>query len=282
MEKIISLAEISLDEIFEAFSIAFKDYEMQLNKHEFYTMINRRGFNKELSFGAIDNGKLVSFTLNGIGNYLDYPTAYDTGTGTIEEYRGSKLAGKIFEYSVPFLKEAGIKKYLLEVLQHNKSAVSVYKKAGFIIRREFAYYVLNNSQLSRRLPPYKHKVNQISINDIKEAYDFMDFEPSWQNSINAIERNTEMFISLGVKKKDKLLGYAVFEPNSGDVTLLAVEKNHRKLGIGCSLLFKMTQLNNHKEIKIINAELKCESFIQFMKSLEVGYTGKQFEMIRDL
>ncbi len=45
-----------------------------------------------------------------------------------------------FHYSIPFLKENMIEQYLLEVLQENSAAISVYQKLGFSITREFNYY----------------------------------------------------------------------------------------------------------------------------------------------
>jgi ribosomal protein S18 acetylase RimI-like enzyme len=81
-----------------------------------------------LSFGAFKNEDLLAFTFNGIGEYHGIKTAYDTGTGTLKEYRGQGLAKCIFQHSLPFLEEAGIRQYLLEVLQHNEGAVALYKK----------------------------------------------------------------------------------------------------------------------------------------------------------
>ncbi len=147
METIRSLENISNDVLFEAFQEAFKDYEMQLSQSELELMLQRRGFTPELSFGAFSDEKLVSFTFNGTGSFNDLLTAYDTGTGTIEEYRGKGLASRIFKYSIPHLKNAGISQYLLEVLQHNSNAVSLYKKLGFEISREFNYFMESSSQL---------------------------------------------------------------------------------------------------------------------------------------
>jgi ribosomal protein S18 acetylase RimI-like enzyme len=111
-------------------------------------MLKRRGFNPDLSFAAFDNNEIVSFTFNGIGNFNGIPTAYDTGTGTLKSHRGKGLATQIFEYSIPYLREAGIRQYLLEVLQHNTKAVSVYKNLGFKTSREFNYFAQKNE-----LPP---------------------------------------------------------------------------------------------------------------------------------
>ena len=86
--EIKSLVNTSLDELFGAFEQAFADYEIQIDKDEHLAMLKRRGFNPTLSFAAFDGSKIVSFTCNGIGNFYGVPTAYDTGTGTLKEYRG--------------------------------------------------------------------------------------------------------------------------------------------------------------------------------------------------
>ena len=103
--EIKSLENIDFETLFQGFENAFSDYEIQFKKEEIRSMLKRRGYCPKFSFGAFDNDKLVSFTLNGIGSFKNIPTAYDTGTGTIKEYRGMGIAGKIFSYSIPFLKD---------------------------------------------------------------------------------------------------------------------------------------------------------------------------------
>ncbi len=148
MTNIRSLENVSSESIFSAFKEAFKDYEIQLNKSELKTMLIRRGFVPELSFGAFDGDRLIAFTYNGIGVFSGKKMAYDTGIGTIEEYRGQGLATKIFNYSVPYLKQAGINHYLLEIIQHNFKAVSVYTKVGFEVNREFNYFSESMEKIS--------------------------------------------------------------------------------------------------------------------------------------
>lgn len=105
--EIRSLADTAFDTLYEAFSQAFADYEVQINGAQLRRMLKRRGFDPRLSFAAFDGDRIAAFTLNGIGNYDGLPTAYDTGTGTLEAYRGQGLATRIFEHSIPYLKEAG-------------------------------------------------------------------------------------------------------------------------------------------------------------------------------
>ena len=141
MIEIKNLEGISFEQIYTAFKSAFSDYEISVDKTELKSMLKRRGFNPALSFGAFYDDNIVAFTFNGIGKYYNGKlTAYDTGTGTRKEFRGQGLAKRIFTHSMPFLKNAGIENYLLEVLQHNKRALKIYESLGFEILREFNFF----------------------------------------------------------------------------------------------------------------------------------------------
>lgn len=275
-----SLSHVSFDELFEAFEQAFADYEMQLNKAEHLTMLQRRGYDPNLSFAAFDEGKIVSFTCNGIGDFYGLPTAYDTGTGTLKNYRRKGLAARVFEYSIPYLKEAGIKQYILEVLQHNTGAVSVYRKIGFEITREFYYFRAENKQITQdvKASVIPCTLCPININEYNMLAGFWDFEPSWQNSLESINRSFKDFICLGAFTEDRLVGYGVFEPTSGDVTQIAVDKQFRGKGIGSLLFDKMLTYNKYSSVKIINTDIRCDSITTFLKSRNIEPTGKQFEM----
>ena len=281
--KYISLSNTSFDELFEAFQQAFADYEIQLDKGEHWAMLKRRGFNPELSFAAFDENKIVSFTCNGIGYFDGALTAYDTGTGTLKEYRGQGLATQVFEYSIPYLKQAGIKEYLLEVLQHNTGAVSVYQKIGFDVSREFYYFRPETSQIITEVKSigFPYTIQPIDINEYHSIPSFWDFKPSWQNSVESVNRSPEGFICLGVFTDDKLIGYGIFEPASGDITQIAVDKTYRRKGVGSLLFHKMIEANRFDSIKIINTDIRCDSMNAFLHSKNIEPTGKQFEMIKN-
>lgn len=282
--EIKSLNNICFDELFEAFEQAFADYEVQLNKAELLAMLKRRGFEPKASFGAFDGNKTVSFTCNGTGNFYGTPTAYDTGTGTLKEFQGKGLATQVFKYSIPYLKALGIKEYLLEVLQHNTGALSVYQKLGFEVTREFYYFKLKNNQInpSNRTLDFPYTLKPIKIDEYNSIPRFWDFKPSWQNSMEAIERSIEDFICLGVFSEDNLIGYGVFEPTSGDVTQIAVDKQYRRRGVGSLLFQKMLESNKHSSLKIINTDIECHSITTFLQSKNIEPAGKQFEMIKRL
>ena len=282
--EIKSLGKTSTGQLFEAFQQASMDYEIQLNKHELLRMLKRRGFDPELSFAAFENGKIVAFTCNGTGNLNGIPMAYDTGTGTLKDYRGQGLATQVFEHSVPYLRAAGIKEYLLEVLQHNTGAVSVYRKLGFEVTREFYYFRTENDRIRNEVKPNGRPltVQPIDLNEFDSIPGFWDFEPSWQNSIESVNRSPGDFNCLGAFAESKLVGYGVFEPSSGDFTQLAVDRSYRRKGIGSLLLQKMLESNKQRSVKIVNTETGCESVNAFLRAKQIEPTGKQFEMIKKL
>lgn len=279
-----SLRGISFDEIYHAFHAAFADYEMQVNKEELYKMIHRRGFVPELSFAAFEEEKIIGFTLNGIGIYKGFKTAYDTGTGTLKAYRGQGLATEVFLYSLPYLKEAGIEQYLLEVLQHNTKAVSVYQNVGFETSREFNYFVeeMKDVQLPDKALDPKYIIGKIDIPDEDIVSDYWEFVPAWQNDHQAILRNKEDFICFAAYKTNELLGYCIFEPASGDITQIAVDKKHRRQGIATNLLKEALKFNQKDSVKAINTDSACKSIIVFFESISISRSGMQFEMIRKL
>lgn len=281
MEQIRSLKGLTSDELFTAFQNAFADYEMQLSQLQLEGMLKRRGFNPELSFGAFDGNKLVSFTFNGIGHYNGLPTAYDTCTGTTKEYRRKGLAKKIFEYSIPFLKKAGIEQYILEVLQHNEGAVELYKKIGFDILREYEYFVFDKSSVILEPVIDENYILRENI-DLKEVNvrEFWDFHPSWQNSFDSIFRQAEAFRSLGIFRENELIAYSVYETENGDITQFAVHKEFRRKSLATYLFREMLERMDREELKIINTVYSCESVEGFLKHLNLKTTGKQYEMIR--
>jgi len=277
-----SLESLSLSQVYEAFHKAFTDYEIQIDKSTFENMLKRRGYNPQLSFGAFDNGKLVSFILNGIDSFNSVITAYDTGTGTIPEHRKKGLVQQIFHHSIPFLKEKGVKQCLLEVIQRNTKAVDLYKKMGFEITREFNYFVqsMDEIHISKATVPKEIRMHDISTGEAEFLTDARDFEPSWQNSFKSIKRSIDDFKITGAFIKNQLVGYSIFAPVSGDLTQIAVKKSFRRKGIGTALLKKAFAQNQHHSVKTLNTQDDCNSITSFLSSFNIPLKGKQFEMIK--
>lgn len=284
MQTINSLAGVSFDTLYIAFAEAFNEYEIQISRAELEVMLSRRGFVQELSFGAFDGSKLVSFTFNGIGEFNGKTTAYDTGTGTLPGYQGRGLASSVFNSSIPFLRQAGVEQYLLEVLQHNEKAVSVYRKQGFQVSREFSYFVTPQQDVKIKSGdlPDGYLLKPVTLDFWSEMQAMWDFQPSWQNSFDSVRRRLDDFILTGIFFEEKLVAYSIFEPNSGDITQLAVFHEYRNKGLATALITEAVKNNRHPNIKLINADVNCASLQCFLEAHGIQLRGKQFEMVKPL
>lgn len=280
-----SLEKIPPAAIHRSFSKAFEDYDMPpLSYEELMQMLERRGFSAQHSFGAFDGEELVSFTFNGIGLLNGKQTAYDTGTGTVKAYRGKGLARRVFLDSIPHLIKAGIRQYLLEVLQHNDKAIPLYKSLGFETTREFNYYVFEKQVIKHAKETTTTNVVIDSLDDFDpiKLESFHDFPLSWQNSFDAVDRRRDDFVILGAFVENELAGYGITDPSTGDITQIAVDKAHRRKGIGTRILLELLKKNSRDQLKIINTETGCESMDGFLGSLGIELSGQQFEMIKVL
>ncbi len=91
-----------------------------------------------------------------------------------------------------------------------------------------------------------------------------------------------VLMSISISIATSLIGYSVFEPASGDVTQIAVDKQYRRKGIGSLLFNKMLEVKKQDSLKIVNTEINCDSITSFLKSKNIEPTGKQYEMIKTL
>jgi ribosomal protein S18 acetylase RimI-like enzyme len=283
MGEVKPLDTISANELYQAWEKAFSDYVLQISKDELVKMLHRRGYDATLSFGYFEDGRLVSFLLNGVGEWQGMKTAYDTGTGTAKDFRNKGLATKVFQAAVPHLQEAGVQQYLLEVLQDNTAAISIYKQQGFTITREFNYFTINNALSTPRKPLNNHyRLKKIGLETVSKLNHLHDFEPSWQNNNAALLKKPENFEMLAVYEEDTIVGYGVIESLQGDIPQLAVHKNYRRQGLGTIIFNELLKLSKTPKIRVINTDITCESITQFLQQYSIAQQGKQYEMVKML
>ncbi len=283
--EIKSLEHIDFDTLFRGFENAFSDYEISFDKEEVRSMLIRRGYDSCLSFAAFVDNEIVAFTLNGIGRFNGIPTAYDTGTGTLKEYRGQGIAGKIFSHSLPFLREAGIRQYLLEVLQNNKKAINVYRKMGFVTTREFDCFRQNIAEIRNPDASRPNTTFRIELIDGDAAIDaktFCDFTPSWQNSFESIERGKSGLTCIGAFHFDRLVGYCVIDCITGDLTRIAVDRDFRRKGIASHLLRNAMSMMKTDFIKVLNIPADDSTLRSFLTDRNISLINRQFEMVLTL
>ena len=292
-----SLEHIDETDILETHNSAFSDYEVQMNwtLQQFQNINKQRGVRYDLSIGAFDEDKLVGFIINGAGNWNNQPTAYDCGTGIIKDYRHQGIATEILKRLITHLQEVGISQYLLEVIKTNENAYQLYLKQGFEIIREFDCAIAKIEEIKEKIEERKEDLQVINndknfkINEITETnkpnWDiyktFWDKTPSWQNSIESIERNREVLKILEVNHKTTPVGYAVFDPRSGGFAQFAIHPEYRRRKLGMALVNRIIEsCPTATRLTVINIDKDLSSFIGFYKSLGLKIFVEQYEMIK--
>ena len=276
--EIKNLGQTDFETLFSCFEKAFFDYEISFGKEEVRSMLKRRGYDPALSFAAFDNGAMVAFTMTGTGKYGGLPTAYDIGTGTVPEYRGQDIAGRIFRYSVPILRSAGIRQYLLEVLHGNRKAISVYRRMNFQVTRQFDCFRQEADRIVGSGGNDGCRIMPVAPDAVRQAQGWCDFNPSWQNSMDSIERGGRDLIALGAFLNGRMAGYCVFDPGTGDLTQIAVSGECRRKGIATRLLHEASGRMTTGSIKVLNVDSGCTGMRAFLESRGIPLASTQFEM----
>ena len=273
--------------IYKTFMKAFSDYQVRIaiTEEQFRVMNVRRGLDYGLSIGAFDdrnNNLMVGLLLTGIDLWDGKSTAYDMGTGVIQEYRRKGIGGRMLDFLLPRLRKAKIEQYLLEVIKSNKTALDLYRKKGFKKSRRFECFRINQSKLKLKNTREKVNIEKIEEPDWNTLQSCWSWKPSWQNSINSMTRCQEKKIILGAFQKDNVKGYGIIYPDSGDITQLAVSRKYRRKGIGTQLLMEFSRDIETDKMVAFNVDSSSKETTLFFENAGFEKFIEQYEMIMEL
>ena len=171
---------------------AFSDYQVDMSymtAERSWLRNLKSGVRYDCSVGAFEGDSLVGLTFVGLDDWLGEKAAFDAGTGIIPAYRGQGIAKAMFEFILPRLRERGVTKFLLEVLQPNEAAIRAYTKTGFAITREFACYDLLPDAFTPGAPGIEgFKVRTISKARVQPFRTPVESQPSWEISYSGMDR----------------------------------------------------------------------------------------------
>ncbi|HEX7678163.1 MAG TPA: GNAT family N-acetyltransferase [Thermoanaerobaculia bacterium] len=261
------------DAVVACFNEAFRDYAVRfsLTAPQLREIVARRAVDFDLSVGAFDGGRLVGFTLNGV----DGETAYDSGTGVVPSHRRQGLARDMMTFMLSRLRDAGARRYLLEVIETNTRAASLYESLSFTTMRPLSCWKHDSG----------NAVGVVSIRPIDADWDlfasFLDAAPAWQNSEASIRRARDPRVILGAFDGDLLAGYAIVFPLTHDLAQLAVRRTHRRRGIGAALI-ERAAVEAEGMVRILNVDARDEGIDAFLQARGAEQFIRQREMARAL
>ena len=79
-----------------------------------------------------------------------------------------------------------------------------------------------------------------------------------------------------------MVGYCIIEPKTGDISRLAIDRTHRRKGLGTWLLSHALTEIQYDSFKIINIPIESDGIADFLRINGILPTGKQFEMIKQI
>lgn len=270
-----------LKEMYRAFKTAFQDYPIPFDLSEEHfkkKFVNKLNINLDLSAGAFSNNKLNGFIFTSVCLYEDILSAYNGGTGVVPVYRGNGLTSDLYNYLIPNFRKQNITMCILEVLTENKAAIKVYKKIGFRISRHYRCYKLNPYK-----PVPRRENNQVLTAVVQKPnwkiYDqFLDCKPSYLDSQGMIEKNLANEVIVEARQNNLIVGYSIFQPETGRISHIAVDKSRRHMGIGTMLMRFIFTNSIQKALTIINIPDDTDSLLSFLEKSGFENELNQYEM----
>ncbi len=282
------LAKDDMPEVYATFVEAYSDYavDMRYNTEPgFAHRMVKNAVDFGSSVGAYDGGRLVGFTLVGVDDWRGTRCAFDAMTGIVKSHRGQGIAGKMFDAMLPKLKVAGVKEFWLEVLQGNAPAIKAYQRTGFRTVREFDCFQVRLDALNAD----GQAVGEVEVQAIERAElplyaDWLDWQPSWENSFAAIERIPDEVLLLGARCAGERAGVLVYYPSFSWIMCLAVARPYRRQGVASALLrtLKRRLGDGASTIKVIGVERADDGMQGFLKQARFEVYTSLYEMKMEL
>ena len=205
--KIRSLEHTNLEVIVECMGKSFQNYFVKIPMEvDFWRKrYDAARVDYSLSFGAFDGDLLTGFIIHGIDQHENQLTAFNTGTGVLEEYRGRKIVDKIYDYAFPLLKAKNVEKCMLEVIEQNHVAIRVYERTGFRKERFLRCFHGELDDLDADI-----SVREVAYSSLEDSIEKYQPFYSWDHSKRAIEKGGELYKTyVVINNASEEIGYFV-------------------------------------------------------------------------
>ena len=101
-----TLGDVPMEYLHRVSNAAYADYvePVHLSLEQLQYLLERRGYRPELSLGAFEGEDMVGFVFNGLGSWGGVPTAYETGTAVLPEWRRKGVSTRLFAALLPLMR----------------------------------------------------------------------------------------------------------------------------------------------------------------------------------
>lgn len=280
--RLTTLDHFAIEELMDAHLDAFSDYHFRFTSPILMHMMLRRGYRPDLSFAIVDQrDDILSFVWNCVSHYQGELACYDTSSGTRKAHVGQGYATRVLEATIEACAKEGIRTYWLDVIEQNIRARQVYERVGFEVTRQFAYYNGGMPQLSKykfALPAgYQWQVTDFIMQP--DWLGWMDYTPSWQNDLRCLSRVSSFIKTVIIRTEaGQEVAFGFVEPHTGDIPILAVDPDHRLLGIGRFLFLKLLEQIEASSYRVANIAHDWDGPLALVNRFGLELSSRLFEM----
>lgn len=271
-----TLENTGVEQILVAFNKSFHNYfvNIHLSQYDLEEKLKADGFDPDLSVGVFDEGQLVAFILHSSRNQGSNKIVYNGGTGVIPSHRGQGLTHRMYEFIKPKLKAEGATECLLEVINENMGALKSYQSAGFEISKKIDCL---KGHVDHGSPSINPNIEELKDWNWPLMESFWDWQATWQHQRPSIENAKDSVHSIGYFESGKMLAYAIYNPQTRRVLQFAVDKDHRRRGIGKSL-FSYIASKLEGELFALNIDVGATETLSFLNKIGLESAILQYEM----
>lgn len=258
-------ANVSIENIYEAFKIGFSDYIIK-------NQISIEAFKKRFfepdeselqkSFIAMDGDKPIGLILSGVKTF-DGKDNVKSGILSISpRYRNSGVSDELFYLHKNVAIKNSFQQIFLEIVYQTDRAIRFHTKLGYKKKQEMLYYTnkdigfLKNKEIS-------HEISQITFTDFKSLKKKLEnIHMNWQNDFEYMEKLKNNVQYFGIYKKSDIKA-ALAIGKSGKIYSIWVDKSHRNKNMATDLLAKAIDELKIKSLYVnFSSNIEIESFLK--------------------
>jgi ribosomal protein S18 acetylase RimI-like enzyme len=277
------LAETSVEKIHDAFTDAFSEYEVPLEMplEKLVEMMKTRDLNPDFSVGCFDGEKLVVIILTGYREIAGQKVCYDGGTGVIKSYQRKGIGEILLKEWLLLMKEKGVSRFVLEVLENNTPAINLYEKYDFTKTRKLECFEIEKQKL-RPVPDRGFGVsvtNPATIVENEEKYSL--FKPTWQNENQSILNVKENYTLISLTCNERVHCYAYIHKTKGDIPQIGILDEWKQWELEVHLLNELAKQTESKKLIVLNVE--TENYLgETLRKLGFCNFANQWEMVLEM
>lgn len=155
MLEIKRLADCTLKEALAAWNAGFEGYfaDMTMTYEAFLRRFPFEDLSPELSVVAFMDGEPAGLIVNGVRNVGGLKTAWNGGTAVAVKYRKQGVGRALMEETLKLYEQNGITLAMLEAIEGNDKAISLYESLGYQIVDRLEYLELKGKQAQEPAAP---------------------------------------------------------------------------------------------------------------------------------